>query len=148
MSDVYTATSSEVALTGTVERTVLQLEADSDQRPKVLFLSVSFDGAASAVPVLVEVQRQSTAGTMSGLTARPVDSAAPAATTSVSEASTGTLPTSGVTLYRWYVTPNGGLFALNFAPGEEPVIPASGRLGINMTAPSDVNTIVSLTFEE
>ena len=147
MADVYNVSTGAVALVASTEKTVLQVATDANNRAKVGYISVSFDGAASASPALVQMERQTTAGTMSSVTPAPLDPDAPACSTTAQYNATAE-PTSGTKLFDWYVVPNGGLFAITFAPGEEPVVDVSGRIGITVNSPASCNCTVNMTFVE
>ncbi len=64
----FHAKTAEVA-TGTALKTIMQLMAAANHRVKVKELSISFKGVSNTdAPILVEVLRQTTAGTMTALT--------------------------------------------------------------------------------
>lgn len=150
MADVYTVSSGSNAVASGVAETVLQLVGGT-KRLRVSYVSVSFDGAASGVPALVTVTRQTTAGTSSAATIVPIDADSPACIATAVKTFT-VEPTDGATLYEWYVTPNGGLFQVNFAPGEEIVVDTSGgtepRLGIVVNVPTACNVVANFAFSE
>lgn len=150
MADVYTVSSGSNPVASGVAETVLQLVGGT-QRVRVNYLSVSFDGAASATPALVTVTRQTTAGTSSAATIVPVDADSPACIATALKTFTAE-PSDGVDLYQWYVTPNGGLFQVSFAPGEEIVVDTSGgtqpRLGIVVNVPTACNVVANFAFTE
>lgn len=147
MADIYNVNTGSVALTASTDKTVAQVAADANNRVRLNYLSVAFDGAASATPVTVTLERQTTAGTMSSVTPAPLDPDAVAASSSASYDASSE-PTSSTALYTWFVAPSGGLFAITFAPGEEPVIDVSGRLGLVCNSPASVNAVVNMTFTE
>lgn len=147
----YVVNVGPVALLATAVQTIAQLITGAKQA-KLIEAHVSFNGiSASDVPVVVDVLRQTTAGTATGaqvpLKDDPADGAA-----LLTYAKTVTVePTAGDILRSWYVTPNGGLFVLPLPVGGI-VIPSGGgsggRLSIRATAPANVSTIVDLVFEE
>lgn len=152
MGDVYNVSSGTQALVASTTKTILQIASPATSRVKLNFLSVSFDGAASATPVKVTLLRQTSAGTgSSAATPAPLDIDGIAATSTCIKGC-ATEPASGTELYSWYVTPNGSGFALSFPPGEEPLIDDSGgtqpRLGLSINAPAAVNAIANFTFTE
>ena len=146
--DVYTASVDAVALVAATAKTVLQVATPATKRGRLLELQVSFDGVtAGNSPVLVELLRQTTAGTMTANTPNPHDSAAPASLLTASTNATAE-PTAGVVLKRWRITPNGGVLVLPEGdPVRNAVIPVSGFLGIRCTAAQVVNVNASLTFQ-
>ncbi len=141
------ALTSEVALVAATPKTVIQLIAASNHRVRVLGWGVFFDGvSATAEPVQVRLLRQSTAGTMSALT--PVEMH-PADETMQTTASYGASaePTAGDVLDCIECHPQGG-YEKWFPPGYEVIVPGSGRLGLELTAPAGVNVRAKFFFEE
>jgi len=124
---------SAVAAASAAAKTLLQVVAGSTVRPLVKAWEVSFDGADSTkTPVLVELLRQTTAGTSSALTLVKADEA------SLAVVSTGLQtftvePTAGDILMSVYLSPAGGIFAYQYPLGDEPPVAASGRVGIRVT---------------
>jgi hypothetical protein len=147
MADVYSITTTSTAVAIATPQTLLQLEAPSDKRVRLQFLSVSFDGAASATPAKVHLLRQTTAGTATTDTATPLDMDAPAAGTTCRRLYT-VEPTDGDILFSWFATPSGSAFSISFAPGEEPVIPESGRLAVKVESQVGLNAFASMQFAE
>ncbi len=145
----HTAEGSAIGLVAATTKTVIQIT--SVTRPvKVTEWSISFDGATPAdEPVLVEVLRQTTAGT-GGTSVTPrkrVDYVSTATTTAKTGPSAE--PTAGDVLETYYLTPNGGLLVIQYPEGGEIVVPASGRLAIRATAPSNaVNAAAWVGWEE
>lgn len=145
----YKVTKVGQALAAATAETVLQIVAAANRRVKLKRIVVSFNGVSpSNVPVLVELWRQTGAGTSSAGTVEKLD---PAATTAITTARIDFTvePTSNDNLLEaWYLTPNGGLLDITFPDGQEPLIPASGRAGLLCTAPDAVSVTVSATIEE
>lgn len=135
----------EIALTAATAKTVIQMIAPTNQREVVTSWGVSFDGASpTAEPVIVELYRLSSAGTMSTLTpakSNPVDTE----TLQVTAKHTATAePTPTDLLRRREVTATGGYFETNqYIP-----VPGGGRIGIVCTAPAGVNVVASMSGEE
>lgn len=126
---------SAVAAASAAALTVLQVVAGSTTRPRVKAWEVSLDGTDSTkTPVLVELVRQSTAGTSSALTLVKNDEASVAALATGLQTFTAE-PTAGDVLSSVYLTPAGGIYSYGFPEGgeEPPVIASSGRLGIRVT---------------
>lgn len=145
--DNYVLNSGTVALTASTTKTVAQIATPSTQRIVVNYLSIAFDGAASAVPAKVDLLRQTTAGTGSVGTAYPLDPNSPSSLTTCMTGAT-VEPTASTVLFSWYVVPNGGLFMVNFAPGEEVRVDENDRIGVRVNSPSSCNTIVNIGFLE
>ena len=135
--------------TGTSLKTLAQVVAATNTRAKVREWSISFDGTSNtATPILVEVVRQTSAGTMSSLTLRKQN-------TSDSE----TLQTTGLHTATAEPTDGGDVpFAELVHPqtgytwqspfGGEWIVPGGGRLGLRVTAAAGVNARVRLIGEE
>jgi hypothetical protein len=124
---------SAVAAASAAAKTVLQVVAGSTTRQLVKAWEVSLDGADSTkTPVLVELVRQTTAGTASALTLVKHDEASVAALGSAQQTFT-IEPTAGDILASVYLSPAGGIYSYQFPLGDEPVIASSGRLGIRVT---------------
>lgn len=142
---------SAVAAASNAVKSMLQVVAGSTTRPLVKAWEVSLDGTDSTkTPVLVELLRQTTAGTSSALTLVKVDEA------SVSALATGLKtftaePTAGDILASVYLSPAGGIYSYQYPLGDEPVIASSGRLGIRVTtvtASGTPNVTAWLKFSE
>lgn len=148
MAGIYlSAETNEIALTAATAKTVLQIVAPSNHRLKLTRWGVFFDGATpSAEPVVVELIRQTTAGTMTTLT--PVVEVPITETIQSTAYHTATgEPTAGDVLRRREVHPQAG-YEYIFPLGQELHIPGGGRLGIRITSPAAVNAIGSLGWEE
>lgn len=150
--DIYTINSTATSLTAATVNTLLQAAAPSGDRLRVHSFSISFNSVTSTdAPVVVDLLRQTTAGTGTSVTPVPLDGVAPAAASTCLRSHSAE-PTAGDILWSGYVTPVGGLFVFNFAPGEEPVVDASGgyqpRIGLRATSPASVSAIATLTFSE
>lgn len=141
------AQTAEVALTASTVRTVIQLAAPVNHRVKVLGWGVFFDGTnTSAEPVQVRVLRQTSAGTMSGLT--PVQIIPVSETIQTAAQHSATIePTAGDILDVVECHPQQG-YEVKFPMGQEIAIAGSGRLGIDCIAPVGVNVRAKFFFEE
>lgn len=150
MADLFgTDQTAEIALTAATAKTVLQHVAPTNHRVKVMAWGVYFDGVSStAEPVLVELLRQTTAGTMSALT--PVKTDAASETLLSTAQHTATVePTASDVLARIEVHPQSGYEKICSTPGSQLyVIGGGGRLGIRCTAPAAVNVVAKIDFEE
>jgi|SRR6476469_855892 len=140
--------------TGTALKTMAQLAAGSADRCELIEWSVSFNGTnAAAVPALVQLNRQTTAGT-GGVTGvkNPHDTGDGAA---ASTGLTGPLaavwtgePTTGLIMYADYFTPVGLGAFVQYPLGRGIILPASGRVGITVTAAVAVNCAGHMTWVE
>lgn len=150
--DLYSITTPATSLSAATTKTLLQAATSANKRLRVTGFSISFNSVTSShAAVVVDLLRQTSAGTGTSVTAAPIDGDAPAATATCLRSHSAE-PASGDVLWSGFVTPVGGLFVYNFAPGEEPLVDTSGgfqpRIGLRATAPSAVDAIATLTFAE
>lgn len=142
------AVTAEVALSAATAKTVLQLVAASNHRAKVLGWSVSFDGVSTTdAPVVVELERQTTAGTMTSLTPKKLDDSLAETLQTTAQHTATVEPTSGDLLDSMNVHPQGG-YQVMYPLGQEPIVGGGDRVGIVCTAPAAVNVIAKILFEE
>lgn len=148
--DLYTVNSGAVSLTAATLKSILQIATPSTTRAKLVSFSISFNSVTSSdAPAVVDLLRQTTAGTGgTSATVAPLDPDAPAAQSTGLYNISSAEPTAGNVLWSGYVTPVGGLFVLNFAEGEEPILDISSRIGLRVNSPSAVSAIATLTFAE
>jgi len=132
--------------TGTALKTLLQLVGASNHRVAVRSIAISFDGVSTTgVPILVEVLRQSTAGTMSALTpVKANDSDAETLELTAQHTATAE-PTAGDVVASMLVHPQ-SRHVFYFNPPQ--VIKGGGRLGVRVTAAVSVNAVVMAEGEE
>lgn len=141
-------TEGEVALAGATAKTVLQVAAPANQRVAVRSFGVSFDGiSGSAEPVLVELLRQTTAGTMSACTEVVEDDSLPETVQAVGQRAASVEPTAGSVIRSYEVHPQSGIERV-FGPDEEIIVKGGGRLGLRLTAPAAVNAAAFFSLEE
>jgi len=145
--DSYVLSTDTIALSAATAKTVAQVATPATGRIKLSYISIAMDGAASATPARVDLLRQTTSGTATSTTANPIDQDAPASLTSCVKNCT-VEPTASTILYSWYVANGGQSFMINFAPGEEPVVQESARIGVRITSPSACNSITNIGFIE
>lgn len=141
------AVAAAVSLSAATPKTVLQLVAASNHRVLVTEFEISFNGTTNtAEPVKVDVLRQTTAGTSAALS--PVKRGDFGETLQTTARETITVePTGSDVLASFYVHPQQG--EAWQAPFADPiVIPGGGRVGIRCTAPSGVNAIARMNFDE
>lgn len=143
----WKAQTGEVA-TGTSLKTILQVVAASNHGLLVNELSISFKGVSNtATPILVQVYRQTTAGTMSSLT--PVkDPDDTDETLQVTAQHTATVePTKTDLLRSELVHPQTG-FSWQAPFGREIKVGGGDRLAILVTAGADVNCVAFMAGTE
>jgi len=148
MGDQYSVGVSGIALSGGVAKTIIEVTASASRRAALKYWAVSFNGVVSDVPVLVEILRATAAITGTSITPAQVDPAAAAAQATVKHTATVEGTAATVPLESYYVTPNGGLFAIQLPLGDEVVITSASLLRIRCTAPSAETVAVALRFEE
>lgn len=145
-----TTNTSACALAAATAKTVLQLQAPTNQLVKILGYGVFFDGVtASAKPVDVRILRQTSAGTMSTGGASSVANRSETIL-SVSRYNASAEPTNaGVSaeLDRITCHPQ-GWYEVRFPAGQEIVVGSVGYVGIECTAAAIVNVRAKFIFEE
>lgn len=136
--NTFVARVSGVSLSAAATKTLAQLVTTTNQSCAVRGWGISFNGTdATKEPILVDVLRQTTAGTSSALTIVE-------ATTSNKNPVTTALqtftvePTASDVLWSMYFTPVGGGGDFILYPGEEFVVEASSRIGIRVTTGTGV----------
>jgi hypothetical protein len=134
--------------TGTSLKTILQIIAAANHRIKIKEISVSFTGTSNtAAPILVQVCRNTDAGTLSSLTPQKLNPADDE-TLQTTAAHTATAePTIGVEVMGENVHPQGG-FVWQAPFGGEIQVIGGARLGIAVTAAASVNCKARFVFEE
>lgn len=146
----FSAVSGETA-TGTSAKTILQIAAAANHRAKVQEFSVTFKGTSNtAAPVLVEIVRQTSAGTMTTVTPSRLDIAHTATTQTGASRNATVEPTSHATfpIYKQFlVHPQGG-YTWQAPFGQELIVEGGAFLGIRVTAGVDVNCVAEIVFEE
>src|SRR6202011_341028 len=129
--------------TGNSAKTLLQLVAAAQQRVKVKEISISFDGVSNTgVPILVEVVRQTSAGTMSAQTIRKWNNSDGETLQTTAQNTATAEPTdSGDVPVAEQVHPQQGfLWQARYA--DELIAKGGERLGIRVTAAVGVNAVV------
>jgi hypothetical protein len=140
-------TEGQIALAAATAKTIVQVVAAANHQIAIKGISVSFDGASSsAVPVQVDLCKQSTAGTSSAGT--PVEETATGLTLQTTSRITVTVePTLVSVLRRFEVHPQAGILE-KFTLEDEILVANSGRIGLRCTAPATVNCLGHISFEE
>jgi hypothetical protein len=141
------AQTGEIA-TGTAKKTLLQVAAASNHRALVKEISVSFKGTANtAAPILVQVLRQTTAGTMTALTPQKMNESDDETLQTTAQHSATVEPDGASEVMGEEVHPQGG-YTWQAPFGGEIAIRGGDRLGIAVTAGADVNAKARMIFEE
>lgn len=133
---------------GTTALTLIQFLAPTNQRVVIREVGISFAGTSNTnAPVLVQLMRQTTAGTKSAGSPVPVDSDT-AETIQTAASITYTVePTYGAILASWYVHPQTGI-VIPMSTIRPPVIAGAGRVGFVVTAANTVSVSAYLEAEE
>lgn len=144
---LFQAISPEITLS-TSPKTVLQICAGTNHRVVVTEVSISFKGtSATAAPILVEVLRQTTAGTISSIAPTKGNSSDDESLV-VTVGHTATAePTASDVLLAEEIHPQTGYTWQAPFGGAIPV-PGGGRLGIRATAAATVTVLARIRGEE
>ena len=138
----------EVALSAATAKTVIQLVAPSNHRLKVLGWGVFFDGVSvTAEPVQVRLLRQTTAGTMSALTPVKQDDSLSESLQATAQHTATAEPTAGDVLDMIECHPQQG-YEIAYSMGQEVIVGGGDRIGIECTAPANVNVRAKIRYEE
>lgn len=151
---MYAASADQVAVASGARHTVLQLATPSAIPISIIAIDITFDGtSAAAVPVLVTLERQASAGTGGvALTANwgpnPLDPNDPATTCTALKGTWATTEPALTTVYKsWRLSPTGGL-SYPFPLGQEPVLPASSWIALVVNAGAAVNATATITWSQ
>ena len=139
---------SEIALTAAASKTVMRVSASSSVGIVVLEYGVFFDGvSAVAEPVIVRLVRLSSDGTMTGLTGN-LTGLIQGETVQASGAFNATVePGLGAQLELKEIHPQSG-YEKAYGFNTETYVPPSGRIGLVIMAPANVNCIPYMKIEE
>lgn len=144
----FIARQGEIALVATTARTVLQVVAPANQRVKIKEWGVFFDGTSvTAESVVIQIVKQTDAGTMSALTPVKRDSSIPGTIQSTAQHTATVEPTTTDIVDEIEVHPQQGYEKI-FPLGGELWIPAGERRAIRCNAPANVNVNTKLVCEE
>jgi hypothetical protein len=146
---IYTVNNAaDVALVAATAKTVIQLVTGATRKIWIKEMAIGFKSVtATDVPVLVQLVRQSTAGTMTANTPAPDVEGHPAAISTAQEAATAE-PTSGVVVKEWLITPIGGQLVYQLPLGDEVEMAVSSKLGLLVTAPQAQSCRAYIKFNE
>lgn len=141
------ATSTGVT-TGTSAKTLVQLIAAANHAIEVSEVIIGFHGTTNAhEPILVELVRQTDAGTMSSLTLVKGDDSVGDSLDTTAQHTATSEPTTTDVLRTWTVHPQ-TVMAYPFPEDTRPVVGAGDRVGLRVTAANAVNADVTLVFAE
>jgi hypothetical protein len=150
---LYTATAQAVALTA-ARKTVLQIATPAAVVISVVRYSITFDGVtASAVPALVTLERQASAGTggvalTAGYGPNPLDPNTPAGAATALKGPWATTEPVLTSIYEAeYVPPTSGL-VYQYPLDQEPVLPASSWIAVVAVATATVNATVTVVWKQ
>ena len=136
--------------TGTAVKSLIQLIAATNVRVKVREISISFNGVSNtATPILVEVVRQTSAGTFANTTTlRHWDTSyAETLQTTCKDTASAEPTDSGDVPISEYVHPQTGfLWQCQYAG--DLIIAGAGRLGVRVTAAASVSANIRVVAEE
>ncbi|KKM85100.1 hypothetical protein LCGC14_1292460 [marine sediment metagenome] len=142
-----TAQTAEIT-TGTALKTILQLVAAANHRVVVKEISISFKGTLNtAAPILVQVARQTDAGTMSALTPKKMNESDQETLQTTAQDTATVEPTLTDDVISEEVHPQGG-YTWQAPFGGEIIIEGGNRLAILTTAIAAVNCVARIVFEE
>ena len=137
-----------VALSAATEKTLIQLNAPTNQRLLVKRVGVFFDGASTtAVPVLVKLIITTTAGTNTALTLSKIVSTDDETIQTTAGENASAEGTNSTLLDQWLVHPQMGI-DITYAFGQEKVVAGGGRVAVKCTAPAVVNARCKIDFDE
>ena len=144
----FTAGSPEVAIGASATKTILMVLTPTNQRAKVIEWGVYFDGvSAVAEPIIVELARATSAGTMNATGSVKVDTY-PETVQSTVTASATVEPTITDIIERKEVHPQSG-YEKAYGLGDEVWVGGAGRIVIRITSNgAAVNAVPYLKMEE
>ena len=134
--------------TGSSLKTLMQLVAAANHAIRLTEIAIGLHGTSNtAEPILVQLTRQTDAGTMSALTPVKADDSVADSLATTAQHTATVEPTSTDVLRSWTVHPQTGLIvqAHDLAPI---IIGAGDRIGLRVTAAADVNADVTMAWEE
>jgi type 1 fimbria pilin len=150
---LYSASADAVALTA-ARKTVLQIATPAAIVASIVAIDITFDGVtATAVPVLVTLERQASAGTRgvaltSGWGPNPIDPNTPATTVTALKGPWATTEPVLTSVYKsWRIPPTSGLSYV-FPLDQEPVLPASAWLAVVVNPAAAVNATCTITWKQ
>ena len=150
MAGIFWKAQTAEITSGTTVKTLLQVASGAAVNLMVKEIIVSFKGTVNTdAPILVEVLKQTSGGTMTSLTVRKTNNNAASLSMTASHTATAEPTDSGAVFDRQEVHPQGGRYYWvppNNSPGLE--VAAGERLGLRVTAGVSVSAICSFAGEE
>ena len=144
---LYMVHSRAQALAASTVETLVQVTAPAGGYCSVVAWGISFEGVTAAnEPVLVDLLRQTTAGTGAAFTPLEWNELGRAASSTALNGFSAE-PTAGDILHPNYIDPEGG-FEAWYEERLRPVFSSSGRVGLRANANDVVNCTAWLLFEE
>lgn len=153
-----TATAVPAALSAATAKTVVLILASTANQPALTEIGVSFDGVtATAVPALVELVSGTAGAAGTPRAALAVGKQLRGWPAQNSQTTVGDTyaaePTTQLVNRKWFVSPYGGLWTLQFPLGREPtgIVTATTDAktwSLRVTAPATVNCHAYIEFEE
>lgn len=138
----------DVALAAATAKTVIQINAPTNQRLLVRRIGIFFNGASTtAIPVLIQALTKSTAGTSTPLTLTKVITSDPETIQSTAGENFTVEGTTGVMQDEWLIHPQMGL-DITLAFAQELVVIGGARFALVMTAPASVSLRAKIFFDE
>lgn len=143
------APTTEIALVSGTAKTLVQIAAPTNHRVKVVRWGVFFDGVSvSAEPASIRLLRQTSSGTMSALTANPLDDSLAETLQTLAQSNATAEPSAGAVVDTIEVHPQTG-YEMIYPLGQEVIVGGGDKLGIECTLNSNgVNAKAKLIFEE
>lgn len=134
--------------TGTSAKTLIQLVAAANHAIKITEIGCSFAGITNTdAPILVELLRQTDAGTMTSLTPKKADDSIADTLDTTAQHTATAEPTGSDVIRDWRVHPQTGL--VEQISDMAPIIVGAGdRIGLRVTAGVSVTCASYLCFEE
>jgi hypothetical protein len=135
-------------MTGTSAKTILQLAAATNHAIRLTEVTIGFHGVVNtAEPIKVEILRQSAGGTSTSLNPVKADSSVSDTLDTAGAKDFSAEPTPGDILHTMTIHPQTGvIYQLHDLAGI--IIPASGLVGLRVTAGTSVAADATMAFEE
>jgi len=150
MAGLKTRLNSSALTTGTSVKTLVQVVAPTNHRLLVSRVKVSFNGVTAAdAPILCEILRQTSAGSMSSLTPVKFDNTYDETIQQTAQENSTSEPSAGDIMEKGYAHPQGGIFEWVALRREDYIpVPGGGRLGVRVTAGVSVTSETVMEVEE
>ena len=142
------AVKSAIVLVGATKATMIQLVAAANHRVRILGVEWSFNGiSATEEPILVEIERQTSAGTMSALTPVKIDDSLGETLQTTAQHTSTVAPTPGDVVYQRYIHPQTG-WSVPWEDLEHLVMGGGDRIGFPVTSAGTQSCTCTIRFEE